>query len=123
MKEMRMGEIETRFAQIIWQNEPITTGELIRLSEQELGWNRSTTYTVLKRLCEKGIFQNQNSSITSLLSESEFYALQSEKFVRETFGGSLPSFLAAFSKRKQLSEEEIDAIRGLIEDFEKGEKS
>ena len=93
MKEMRMGEIETRFAQIIWQNEPITTGELIRLSEQELGWNRSTTYTVLKRLCEKGIFQNQNSTVTSLLSESEFFALQSEKFVEETFDGSLPAFL------------------------------
>ena len=122
MKELQMGEIETRFAELIWQNEPIAMNALIRLCERELGWKRSTTYTVLRRLCDKGIFQTQNSSVTSLLSRSEFFSLQSEKFVRETFGGSLPSFLAAFSERKKLSEEEIDAIRNLIESFEKGGK-
>lgn len=118
MKEMQMGEIETRFAEIIWQNEPIATNALIRMCEQELGWKRTTTYTVLKRLCEKGIFQMQNSTVTSLISRKEFYARQSEKFVRETFGGSLPSFLSAFAERQKLTPEEIDAIRRFIDSFE-----
>ena len=118
VKEMQMGEIETRFAEIIWQNEPMTTGELIRISEQELGWKRTTTYTVLKRLCEKGIFQMENSTVTSCISRNEFYARQSEKFVRETFGGSLPSFLSAFAERKRLTPEEIEAIRKFIDSFE-----
>lgn len=118
MKEMQMGEIETRFAEMIWQNEPIATNALIRMCEQELGWKRTTTYTVLKRLCEKGIFQMQNSTVTSLISRKEFYARQSEKFVRETFGGSLPSFLSAFAERQKLTPEEIDAIRRFIDSFE-----
>ena len=118
MKEMQMGEIETRFAEIIWQNEPMATNTLIRISEQELGWKRTTTYTVLKRLCEKGIFQMENSVVTSCISRNEFYARQSEKFVRETFGGSLPSFLSAFAERKKLTPEEIEAIRRFIDSFE-----
>lgn len=123
MKEMQMGEIETRFAEIIWENEPMTTGELIRISEQKLGWKRTTTYTVLKRLCEKGIFRMENSIVTSCISRNEFYALQSEKFVRETFGGSLPSFLSAFAERKKLTPEEIEAIRRFIDSFEEEPKS
>lgn len=118
MKEMQMGEIETRFAEMIWQNEPIATNALIRMCDQELGWKRTTTYTVLKRLCGKGIFQMQNSTVTSLISRKEFYARQSEKFVRETFGGSLPSFLSAFAERQKLTPEEIDAIRRFIDSFE-----
>ena len=118
MKEMQMGEIETRFAEIIWENQPMTTGALIRISEQELGWKRTTTYTVLKRLCEKGIFQMENSVVTSCISRNEFYARQSEKFVQETFGGSLPSFLSAFAERKRLTPEEIEAIRRFIDSFE-----
>ena len=118
MKEMQMGEIETRFAEIIWQNEPMATNTLIRISEQELGWKRTTTYTVLKRLCEKGIFRMANSIVTSCISCNEFYAHQSEKFVRETFGGSLPSFLSAFAERKKLTPEEIEAIRRFIDSFE-----
>ena len=116
-----MGEIESRFAEIIWQNEPVSTSALVRLSEQTLGWKRTTTYTVLKRLCEKGIFQMRESTVTSLVSREEFYALQSEKFVQETFGGSLPCFLTAFAARKKLTTEEIEAIRRFIDSFGEGD--
>lgn len=118
MKEIKMGEIETRFAEIIWKNEPISTNALIKICHEELGWKRTTTYTALKRLCEKGIFQMQYSSVTSLISRREYYALQSQKFVKETFGGSLPSFLSAFADRQTLTPEEIIAIRQFIDSFE-----
>ena len=114
MSELRMGAIESRFADIIWQNEPITSPELVKLAAQELSWKKSTTYTVLKRLCERGIFQNQDGTVTSLISKQDFYAVQSEKFVEETFSGSLPAFLAAFTTRKKLSDAEINELQELI---------
>lgn len=115
MNELRMGEIESRFADIIWQNEPVASPELVKLAAQELSWKKSTTYTVLKRLCERGIFQNQDGTVTSLISRQDFYAVQSEKFVEETFSGSLPAFLAAFTTRKKLSEKEISELQALID--------
>lgn len=115
MSEYKLGVIESRFADLIWQNEPLTSTELVKLAERELNWKKSTTYTVLKRLCERGMFQNQNGTVTSLISKQEFYALQSEKFVEDTFSGSLPAFLAAFTTRKKLSEEEIDQLQKLID--------
>ena len=115
MSELRMGAIESRFADIIWQNEPITSPELVKLAAKELDWKKSTTYTVLKRLCERGIFQNNDGTVTSLISKKDFYAVQSEKFVEETFSGSLPAFLAAFTTRKKLSEEEIAELQALID--------
>lgn len=115
MSELRMGAVESRFADIIWQQEPVSSTELVRLAAEELSWKKSTTYTVLKRLCERGIFQNENGTVTSLISRKDFYAVQSEKFVEETFDGSLPAFLTAFTTRKKLSEEEIDELRRLIE--------
>ena len=108
MSELRMGAIESRFADMIWENEPIPSPGLVKLAERELNWKKSTTYTVLKRLCERGIFRNQGGVVTSLISRRDFYAVQSEKFVEETFSGSLPAFLAAFTTRKKLSQEEID---------------
>ena len=114
MSELRMGAIESRFADIIWQNEPITSPELVKLAAQELSWKKSTTYTVLKRLCERGIFQNQDGTVTSLISKQDFYAVQSEKFVDETFSGSFPAFLAAFTTRKKLSDAEINELQELI---------
>lgn len=111
---MSLGQIESRFADIIWSNEPITTGELVKIAQQELTWKRTTTYTILKRLCEKGLFINTDGTVTSLISKEEFYAKQSEKFINETFDGSLPAFIAAFSKRKKLSEEEINKLQELI---------
>ena len=114
MSELRMGAIESRFADIIWQNEPITSPELVKLAAKELDWKKSTTYTVLKRLCERGIFQNNDGTVTSLISKKDFYAVQSEKFVEETFSGSLPAFLAAFTTRKKLSDAEINELQELI---------
>ncbi|MBQ4598627.1 MAG: BlaI/MecI/CopY family transcriptional regulator [Clostridia bacterium] len=119
MSELQMGAIESRFADMIWQHEPITTTELVKYSEEQLKWKKTTTYTVLKRLCEKGIFQNQKGTVTSIISRKEFYALQSEKFVDETFDGSLPAFLAAFTTRKALKPEEVDELRRMIESYGK----
>ena len=115
MKDMKLGAIETRFAQIIWENEPLTTNQLIKLCAEELEWKRTTTYTVLKKLCEKGIFKTENSTVTALISKAEFEGMQSEQFVEETFKGSLPAFLTAFNSRKKLSEAEIDEIQKLID--------
>ena len=115
MSELRMGAIESRFADMIWENEPVPSPELVKLAERELNWKKSTTYTVLKRLCERGIFQNQGGVVTSLISRADFYAVRSEKFVEETFSGSLPAFLAAFTTRKKLSEEEIAELQALID--------
>ena len=115
MSELRMGAIESHFADMIWENEPVPSPELVKLAERELNWKKSTTYTVLKRLCERGIFQNQSGIVTSLMSRKDFYAVQSEKFVEETFSGSLPAFLAAFTTRKKLSEEEIAELQALID--------
>ncbi len=117
MDETKLGAVESRFADIIWQNEPLTSGELVKLCEKELGWKKSTTYTVLKKLCERGIFQNNSGAVTSLVSKQDFYAVQSEKFVDETFEGSLPAFFAAFTKRKKLSTEEISEIRRMIDSY------
>ena len=118
MSEMQMGVIESRFADIIWQNEPVATTELVKLSQQELNWKKTTTYTVLKRLCDKGIFRNDNGTVTSVISKSDFYSVQSEKFVDETFGGSLPAFLAAFTARKSLTREEVTELRKMVAEYE-----
>ena len=100
---MEMGEVQMQFAERIWEKEPIASGELVKLCADEFGWKKSTTYTVLKKLCEKGLFQNDNGTVTSLISKEEFYTRKSEQFVEETFGGSLPAFLAAFTSRQKLS--------------------
>jgi len=115
MSNKKMGVIESRFADFIWSGEPITSGQLVKMAEKELGWKSTTSYTVLKRLCERGIFQNKDGAVTSLISREEYYALQSEQYVEETFGGSLPAFLAAFGTRKKLSEKEIDELQKIID--------
>ncbi len=122
MADMRLGPVESRFAELIWDGEPISSTELVHLAERELEWKKSTTYTVLKRLCEKGIFQNEGGVVTSRLSREEYAARQSEQFVEETFSGSLPAFLTAFTRRKKLTEEEIDQLQRLIERNRRGEK-
>ena len=116
MEDYKLGAMETKFAEIIWNNEPISSGELVKLCDKELTWKKSTTYTMLRRLCERGIFQNAGGMVSSLMSKQEFHALQSEKFVDETFAGSLPKFLAAFTLRKKLSEKEINELQKLIEE-------
>jgi len=115
MADIRMGPAETQFAEIIWASEPIASGVLSKKAEAVLNWKKTTSFTVLKRLCERGIFQNQNGIVTSLISREEFFARHSEQYVQETFGGSLPAFMAAFGTRKKLTDSEIDEMKKLIE--------
>lgn len=115
MAEYKLGEIEAIFADIIWSNEPVSSRRLTELAEERLNWKRTTTYTILKRLCDRGLFQNVGGKVTSLVSREEFYARQSEQFVEQNFQGSLPAFLAAFGSRKQLSPGEIAEIQSLID--------
>ncbi|WP_276947742.1 BlaI/MecI/CopY family transcriptional regulator [Acetatifactor muris] len=115
MEDVKLGVVETKFADIIWRQEPLSSGELVTICREELSWKKSTTYTVLKKLCDKGIFQNQEGRITSLISRQDFYAARSTKFVEDTFDGSLPAFIAAFTSRKSLSREEIAEIRDMID--------
>ena len=117
MVEMKMGVVESKFADIIWKNEPVSTSKLIELCAAQLEWKRTTTYTVLKRLCERFFFQTADSVVTSKISREEFYSMQSEQFVEETFNGSLPAFFAAFTSRKKLSDKEIAEIRKMIDSY------
>ncbi len=111
----RLTESEEKFAELIWQNGPIGSGELVKLSEKVMNWKKSTTYTVLKKLCEKGIFQNENSIVSSQIARDEYYAKQSIRFVEDTFGGSLPKFLTAFISGKKLSKHQAEELKRLID--------
>lgn len=118
MDEIRLGEIEGRFVDLIWQREPIGSGELVNLCERELNWKKSTTYTVLRRLCQRGILKNENAVVTSLIKKEEYMAIQSERVLEDTFEGSLPRFVAAFMSRKKLSRKQIEEIQRLIDDYQ-----
>lgn len=118
MSEIKLGLVEARFADIIWEHAPISTRELVALCDEKLDWRRTTTYTVLKKLCDRGIFQTENSIVTVLLEKDAFYAIQSEKFVEDTFGGSLPAFVAAFTSRKKPTDKELAEIKKLLDSFE-----
>ena len=120
MAEGKLGAVEARFADIIWQHAPLPSGELVKLAEGELGWKRSTTYTVLKRLCERGIFQNVNSVVTSKIPKEEIQHGESRQFVKRTFGGSLPGFIAAFLGNDTLSDEEAEALKAMIDNHREG---
>lgn len=122
MTEFKLAEGEARFAEIIWQKEPISSTELVSICSQQFKWKKSTTYTVLKKLCDRGIFQNQNAIVTSLLSKEEFYGGQSRRYVEDKFGGSVPRFLAAFYGGKKLSAAEAEEIRRLIDEFQEGDR-
>ncbi len=122
MEDMKLGLVESHFADIVWKNEPIHSRKLTEICEKELNWKRTTTYTVLKKLCNRGIFQNQDGIVSSLISKDEFHAIQSEKFVEENFEGSFPAFFNAFSTRKKLTSEEIAQIRQMIDSFEISEE-
>lgn len=115
MAEYKLGEVESVFADIIWNNEPLSSRRLAELAEARLNWKRTTTYTILKRLCDRELFQNNNGTVTSRISREEFFARQSEQFVENTFQGSLPAFLAAFGSRKKLSDQEIDELQKIID--------
>lgn len=116
MKEYKLAEGEARFAKLIWQREPIASSELVKLCEKEFDWKKSTTYTVLKKLCDRGIFQNENAVVTSLISEEEFNGFKSRKFVEESFGGSIPRFLTAFIGGGKLTKKQAEEIKRLIDE-------
>ena len=113
MSDLKMGPVETRFAEIIWDREPVGSTELVRLADEALGWKKS--YTVLKRLCDRGIFQNEGGTVTSRLSRADYDTAQSQQFVEESFSGSLPAFITAFTRRKKLTEDEIAELQKLID--------
>ena len=115
MEDKKLGAVEARFADLIWDNAPINSTALVRLCAKELDWKKSTTYTVLKKLCERGIMRNQDGTVSALLTRDEYYARRGEQFVSETYGGSLPAFIAAFTARNSLTDEEADAIQKLID--------
>lgn len=118
MKEIQPGIIEAKFADMIRKHELITSSELVKLSAIEFNWKRTTMHTVLRRLCDKGLFQNDNGMVHAVISRQDFYAGQSRKYVDETFNGSLPAFIAAFTKYSSLTSEETDKIRKMIDDAE-----
>ncbi len=115
MEDYKLGQIESRFADFIWEGEPMTTKELVDLCAEELHWKRTTTYSILKKLCEKGFFKMENSVVTSLVSKDEYNAFQSEKFVEETFQGSLPALVLSFGSRKKLNKKEIEDLQKIID--------
>lgn len=118
MDKCRLGEMEQKFAALIWAHEPVSSGELVRLCEEQFAWKKSTTYTMLKRLCERGLFENRAGTVLALMSEEDFHAMQGEEFLKESFGGSLPQFLAAFTRRNRLSQQEIEELQRLIDAHE-----
>ena len=122
MEDYRLGVVETRFAELIWAHEPLTSGELVKLCAKELEWKKSTTYTVLKKLCDRGVFQNQDGVVTSILSQKEFQSRRSRRFVEDTFSGSLPAFIAAFAEGGELSDQELLEIRRMIDSYGGGGK-
>ena len=122
MKDIELGAVQERFADLVWANEPITSGDLVKVCEKELGWKKPTTYTVLRKLCEKGLLQNENGIVTSLISKEEFYSERSTQIVEESFAGSLPAFVAAFISKKELTSAEVDDIQRMIDTFKEENK-
>lgn len=120
MQDISMGVIEAKFADMIWENAPLSSSALVAMAQEKLEWKKSTTYTVLKRLCDKGIFENNGGTVTVKISKDEFYSLQSQRFVEENFQGSLPAFLAAFTGGKKLSAKEVAELRRLVQEHEEG---
>lgn len=120
MEDLRLGMVESRFAQIVWDNAPLSTRQLVELCQKELQWKRTTTYTVLKKLCNRGLFVTEDSMVRIRISKDQFHAIRSEAFVQENFHGSLPAFLAAFTSRKALTAEELREVKKLIDAYEEG---
>ena len=118
MHPYKLGEMEQRFAELIWEREPVASGELVKLCGSAFDWKRTTTYTMLKRLCQRGIFVNENGTVRACMTREEFQAAQGEQFLNDNFGGSLPVFLAAFSSRRKLSGREIEELKKMIEEYE-----
>ena len=117
MPTPKIFESEYRFCLILWENEPISSRELSRLCAERLGWSKTTTYTVIKRLSDRGVLKNENTVVTSLVSKDQVQAAELEEFVEKTFEGSLPAFVAAFTRHKKISQKEIDAVQAMIDQY------
>ena len=121
MEDCKLGAMETRFAELIWQHAPIASGELVKLCERELGWKKSTTYTVLRKLCDRGFLKNEGSVVSALVPREQVEVFESGYVVDQAFGGSLPAFIAAFTKGRRLTDQEADEIQRLIDDSRRGD--
>lgn len=115
MEELELGEVQLEFAQLLWKTVPVPSGELVKICKDAFGWKKPTTYTVLRKLCEKGIFKNENGKVEAVMTREEYCARKSERFVQETYGGSLPSFVASFASLKQLTAAEIEELQKIID--------
>jgi predicted transcriptional regulator len=122
MPDYRLAEAESRFADLIWENAPIHSPKLVELAEKTMNWKKSTTYTVLKKLCDRGIFKNEYALVTALMTRDEFYAGQSVKYVDDTYGGSLPQFIASFVNGRKLTDNQADEIQRLIDEYREGSR-
>ena len=120
METPKIFESEYRFCLILWANEPVTAAVLVKLCQEQLGWKRTTTYTVIKRLAERGVLQNDSGTVTSLVSKDEAQAYEIDELVEKKFEGSLPAFIAAFTKRQDLSQSELDEVQRMIDRIRKG---
>lgn len=120
MSTPKIFESEYRFCQILWAHEPIKSTELAKLCSEKLGWSKTTTYTVIKRLCERGAIRNENTIVTSLVSQDEVQAAEIDELLEKKFDGSVPAFLAAFTRHQTLSQEEVDAVQAMIDHYRKG---
>lgn len=121
METPKVFESEYRFCLILWEHEPIKSGELVNLCREQLGWKPTTTYTVIKRLSERGVLKNENSVVSALVTKDEVQAAEINEMVEKTFEGSLPAFIAAFTKHQKISEKELDAVQAMIDRYRKGE--
>lgn len=119
METPKVHEGEYRFCMILWEHEPIRSKELVRLCQEQLGWKPTTTYTIIKRLSERGVLKNENTVVTSLVSRDQVQAAEADEFMEKKFGGSLPAFVAAFASRKKISDEELDAVQAMIDRYRK----
>ena len=119
MKSIELAAVQERFADIVWENEPIASGDLVQICEKKLNWKKPTTYTVLRKLCEKGLLQNADGIVSSLISKEEFYSAKSEQIIEDSYKGSLPAFIAAFTSHKKLTKKDVDEIQQLIDTFKK----
>ena len=117
MIDLELGAVQERFADLVWAHEPIASGELVKICEKELHWKKPTTYTVLRKLCDKGLLRNENGVVSSLIPREEFYAAKSEQVVKDSYRGSLPAFVAAFISHKKLTAKEADEIQRMIDAF------
>ena len=119
MKSIELAAVQERFADIVWENEPIASGDLVQICEKKLNWKKPTTYTVLRKLCEKGLLQNVDGIVSSLISKEEFYSAKSEQIIEDSYKGSLPAFIAAFMSHKKLTKKDVDEIQQLIDAFKR----